>query len=82
MLTEGRKVPSELFESVTIGFSSLSNFFFIALESTPMETVQLLNDLYSMFDGTLERFDVYKVETIADTYMVILHVSRARRNCV
>ena len=69
-LTQGKKIEPELFESVTIGFTALANFGDIALQSTPMQIVSLLNDLYSMFDAALERFDVYKVETISDSYMV------------
>lgn len=69
-LTQGRKIEPESFSAVTIGFTAIANFGDIALQSSPMQIVNLLNDLYSMFDATLELFDVYKVETISDSYMV------------
>lgn len=76
-LKTGKPVKPEHFSEVTLYFSDIVGFPTISTLSEPIEVVDLLNDLYSLFDAIILLHDVYKVN--AGGYCVCSHFMQCQQ---
>ncbi|OQV25796.1 Atrial natriuretic peptide receptor 1 [Hypsibius exemplaris] len=69
-LRHGMPVHPELFDSVSLSFSNLIGFLDFITLSAPLDVIRLLNTSHGLFDQVIMGYDVYKVETIGDSYFL------------
>jgi adenylate cyclase len=73
-----RRTIAEQYTAVSILFADVVEFTPMTAEMTPMELVGLLNQVFLCFDGLIEKYDLEKIKTIGDCYMVASGVPRSR----
>jgi len=78
ILKNEKRVIADQFESASILFADVVNFTPMSASMTPAELVELLNEVYSHFDALVEKYDLEKIKTIGDCYMVAAGVPRRR----
>ena len=66
------------FEGASILFADVVDFTPMSAKMSPTELVELLNEVFSYFDTLVEKYDVEKIKTIGDCYMVASGVPRPR----
>jgi class 3 adenylate cyclase len=70
-LKSGEKTIVNDFAQATVLFADIVGFTRIAAENPAVDTVNLLNEIFSAFDQLLDKTGVEKIKTIGDSYMVV-----------
>ncbi len=69
-LKEDPGIIAQGFDEVTILFADLVDFTRLASQTSPRDLVCLLNEIFSEFDRLSEIYQLEKIKTIGDAYMV------------
>ncbi len=69
-LKRGEELIADNYESVSIMFVDLVDFTPLSATSDPKAMVTLLSEIFSYFDQLVEKYDVSKIETVGDSYVV------------
>jgi atrial natriuretic peptide receptor A len=70
-LMKGEKVNPQHYACASVLFLDVAGFAEISEQIHPLEVVTLLNELYKTIDQVIEQYEVYKVETVGHTYLVV-----------
>ena len=62
---------ADRYEQVTVLFADIVGFTPLSAKMTAEYTVDLLNQIFTEFDGICDRFGVEKIRTIGDGYMAV-----------
>lgn len=63
-------VIADSFADASVLFADINNFASLAARMSPIEIVELLNQLFCRFDRLADSFGLEKIKTIGDSYMV------------
>jgi class 3 adenylate cyclase len=64
-------IVADSFEEVTVLFADIVDFTEYAASISASELVNVLNEIFSEFDHLVEQYDLEKIKTIGDSYMVV-----------
>ncbi|CAJ0958041.1 unnamed protein product, partial [Mesorhabditis belari] len=70
-LREGRPVPPQLHQAVSLLAVDVCDFTTLCENSTPLQIIEMLNRLYGKFDCFVEKYQAFKVENVGDAYLLI-----------
>jgi guanylate cyclase len=77
--TEPRAIAAH-YDDASILFADIVEFTPMAATMLPLTLVELLNEVFECFDSLVDKYDLEKIKTIGDCYMVAAGVPRPRRD--
>ncbi len=76
--SESPKCVAEEYSAVSILFADIHDFWKIAGTRPPAQLVELLNQVFSLFDRLADTHCVQKIKTIGDSYMAVAGMPEPR----
>ena len=70
-LRSGEPLIADRFDDVTLMFADIVEFTRLSSTMSADELVGVLNEVFTVFDGLVDRYGLEKVKTIGDAYMVV-----------
>lgn len=70
-LKGGASTIADMIPQATVAFADIGDFTPIAQKLTAVELVDLLNRIFSTFDALSQKYNLEKIKTIGDAYMVV-----------
>lgn len=80
ILKDEQRTIAEQFDSASVLFADVVNFTSISEKMTPRELVDMLDTVFSQFDLLVDKYDLEKIKTIGDCYMVASGIPRPRED--
>jgi len=77
--TQPRAIAAH-YDEASILFADIVEFTPMAATMLPLTLVDLLNDVFECFDDLVDKYELEKIKTIGDCYMVAAGVPRPRRD--
>jgi guanylate cyclase len=78
ILKNESRTIADHYDQASVLFADMVGFTSLSAELPPAEMVELLNEAFSFFDSLLDKYDVEKIRTIGDNYMIASGVPRRR----
>ncbi|MBT3218919.1 MAG: hypothetical protein HN348_07485 [Proteobacteria bacterium] len=69
-LKSGEEPIADSFDETTILFADIERFTELSERMSPEDTVVLLNQLFCQFDELAKKYDLEKIKTVGDAYVV------------